>query len=39
MSEGGDARRMEVIVGDALEVLRTLDDDSVDSVVTDPPYG
>jgi site-specific DNA-methyltransferase (adenine-specific) len=25
--------------GDCLEVLRTLDDNSVDSVVTDPPYG
>lgn len=25
--------------GDCLEVLKTLEDDSVDSVVTDPPYG
>ena len=25
--------------GDCLQVLRTLDDNSVDSVVTDPPYG
>jgi predicted methyltransferase len=25
--------------GDCLEVLRTLPDNSVDSVVTDPPYG
>ena len=25
--------------GDCLEVLRSLDDNSVDSVVTDPPYG
>lgn len=28
----------EVIHGDALEVLRGMDDDSVDAVVTDPPY-
>ena len=26
-------------VGDCLEVLRTLADDSIDSIVTDPPYG
>ncbi len=26
-------------VGDCLDVLRGLDDDSVDAVVTDPPYG
>ncbi|WNW10092.1 DNA methyltransferase [Pseudomonas sp. DTU_2021_1001937_2_SI_NGA_ILE_001] len=26
-------------LGDCLEVLRTLPDDSIDSVVTDPPYG
>lgn len=25
--------------GDCLEVLRTLPDNSVDAVVTDPPYG
>ena len=25
--------------GDCLDVLRTLPDDSVDAVVTDPPYG
>jgi len=24
--------------GDCLEVLKTLDDNSVDSLVTDPPY-
>jgi site-specific DNA-methyltransferase (adenine-specific) len=28
-----------VIVGDSLEVLRGMPDNSVDSVVTDPPYG
>ena len=30
---------MELILGDCLEVLKTLPDNSVDSVVTDPPYG
>ena len=28
-----------LMLGDCLEVLRTLPDNSVDSVVTDPPYG
>jgi site-specific DNA-methyltransferase (adenine-specific) len=28
-----------IIHGDCLEVLKTLDDNSVDAVVTDPPYG
>lgn len=28
-----------IIHGDCLEVLRKMDDNSVDSVVTDPPYG
>lgn len=28
-----------MMLGDCLEVLRTLPDNSVDSVVTDPPYG
>jgi DNA modification methylase len=31
--------RTRVIHGDALDVLRALDSDSVDAVVTDPPYG
>lgn len=30
---------MNLHLGDCLEVLRTLPDNSVDSVVTDPPYG
>lgn len=30
---------MKLIHGDCLDVLRTLADNSVDSVVTDPPYG
>jgi DNA modification methylase len=29
----------QIILGDSLEVLKTLPDNSVDSVVTDPPYG
>lgn len=30
---------IELIQGDCLEVMRGMDDNSVDSVVTDPPYG
>ena len=30
---------MQLLLGDCLEVLRTLPDCSVDAVVTDPPYG
>jgi len=30
---------MQLFFGDCLDVLRTLPDNSVDSVVTDPPYG
>lgn len=29
----------QIVHGDRLEVLRTFDSDSVDSIVTDPPYG
>lgn len=29
----------EVVFGNCLDVLRTLPDESIDSVVTDPPYG
>jgi DNA modification methylase len=29
----------KIIQGDCLEVLKTLEDNSVDAVVTDPPYG
>ena len=36
---GQSAPRFDVRHGDCLEVLRTLADASVDSVVTDPPYG
>ena len=28
-----------IIVGDCLDVLKTMDDDSIDVIVTDPPYG
>jgi site-specific DNA-methyltransferase (adenine-specific) len=30
---------MRLILGDSLEVLKELEDNSVDSIVTDPPYG
>ena len=30
---------IDIRTGDCLEVLRTLQDNSVDSIVTDPPYG
>jgi site-specific DNA-methyltransferase (adenine-specific) len=33
------AANIELILGDCLDVLRTLPDNSVDAVVTDPPYG
>lgn len=29
----------QILEGDCLEVLKTLEDESVDAVVTDPPYG
>lgn len=28
-----------IITGDSLTVLRSMDDESVDMVITDPPYG
>ncbi|KKM14688.1 hypothetical protein LCGC14_1703550, partial [marine sediment metagenome] len=28
----------DILVGDCRELLRTIDDNSVDSSVTDPPY-
>ena len=31
--------KYEILIGDATETLRTLPDQSVDSIVTDPPYG
>lgn len=30
---------MRLLHGDCLEVLKTLEDSSIDSIVTDPPYG
>ena len=30
---------MELILGDCLEKLKELEDNSVDAIVTDPPYG
>ena len=32
-------RHYQIHIGDCLETLRTLPDNSVDSIVTDPPYG
>jgi site-specific DNA-methyltransferase (adenine-specific) len=36
---GGGGEVIEVIHGDCLEVMKTLDAGSIDAVVTDPPYG
>ncbi|MHA1418630.1 MAG: hypothetical protein ACTSPO_06625, partial [Candidatus Heimdallarchaeaceae archaeon] len=33
-----DAIRNKIILGDALEVLKKIPDESVDLVFTDPPY-
>ena len=30
---------LDLRLGDCLDVLKTLDDESIDSIVTDPPYG
>ena len=30
---------MDLHLGDCLEVMRTMPDNSIDSIVTDPPYG
>ncbi len=30
---------VDLHLGDCLEVMQTLDDNSVDTIVTDPPYG
>jgi DNA modification methylase len=35
----GDDMTIELILGDCLEVLKSMPDKSVDAVVTDPPYG
>ena len=31
--------KIKLYQGDCLEVMRSLPDDSIDSVITDPPYG
>lgn len=31
--------RYQVLNGNSLELLKTLEDNSVDAIVTDPPYG
>jgi len=30
---------MQLILGDCIEVMKTLEDNSVDTIITDPPYG
>ena len=30
---------MKLIIGDSVDKLKELDDNSIDSIVTDPPYG
>jgi DNA modification methylase len=37
--EFGDAPDYEILAGDCLEVMATFDAESVDSIVSDPPYG
>jgi DNA modification methylase len=37
--EFGDAPDYEILAGDCLEVMAAMDADSVDSIVSDPPYG
>lgn len=39
VSTARETIRADVILGDCLEVLTELHDNSVDSIVTDPPYG
>lgn len=38
-TDKGRSVNYEIHHGDCIEVMRTLPDDSVDSIVTDPPYG
>lgn len=35
---GGEIPINQIIQGDCREVLKTLPDNSIDSIVTDPPY-
>lgn len=34
-----DEKGVTIYCGDCVEVMRTMPDNSVDSIVTDPPYG
>jgi site-specific DNA-methyltransferase (adenine-specific)/modification methylase len=38
-TESIDGGKVKLILGDCLEVMKTLPDKSVDAVITDPPYG
>ena len=33
-----DKRRLEIICGDAIEKMKDIPDESIDLIVTDPPY-
>ena len=33
-----DKRRLDIICGDALEKMKDIEDESIDLIVTDPPY-
>jgi site-specific DNA-methyltransferase (adenine-specific) len=37
--EVDERRRVSILRGDCIEIMRTLDADSIDAIVTDPPYG
>ena len=39
--KGGDVKRMEsgIYHADCLDVIKDMDDNSIDLLVTDPPYG
>ncbi len=39
MSEPNSGERFTLYEGDCLDVLRTMPADSIEAVVTDPPYG
>ena len=38
INNGGTLGGSLLLEGDCLEILKTLDDNSVDQLVTDPPY-
>ncbi len=30
---------MKIIQGDCIQIMKTLDENSIDAIITDPPYG